>query len=228
MRVHELAVNLKITSKELIAYLRGEGEHVSTHLQDISDDCVVKATEHFAKAASEEVKAEEERPAPAPRRAERVRKAIPERIKKTYRADDLISCRSIVPWKLCEVSLDKTVAYHWGGYGDVEEVPYRDLQAMRRKDIIKDGLVLIEDPDLCEQWGQDIGAYKKYLHVQYPEEFFDLSDEEFKKLLSSSPNTIKQVIQYTAMSMIHGENYPSVQKINIIDEVLGTCIKEFL
>lgn len=100
---------------------------------------------------------------------------------------------------------------------------------MRRRSMVKDARILIEDPDICEMWKQDLGnAYERYLGVEYPEEFFDKPDEEFEQMLKSAPDVFKEVIKYTAIDMVRNENYPSLQKLTIIDNVLGTGIKEFL
>ena len=81
----------------------------------------------------------------------------------------------------------------------------------------------------CYQWRRELGdTYKYYLGVEYPEEFFDLTDREFEKLLRVAPNTIKEVIKFTAMNMVRNENYPTLQKLTLVDESLGTCIKDFL
>ena len=148
---------------------------------------------------------------------------------KKFSPDDLIPCKSIVPWKVVLLSTDKTTPYKWGGFGDVEYVPYRDLQNWRRQPAIKDGLIMIEDPDICFQWRNDLGAlYDNFLNVEYPEEFFDLDDAAFEKLLNNAPETLKEVLKYTAMDMIRNTNYPSVSKITIMDNTLNTCIKDFL
>ena len=87
----------------------------------------------------------------------------------------------------------------------------------------------MEDSDLCYLWRNDLGnTYKYFLGVEYPEEFFDLEDAEFKKLLEETTDTLREVIKTTALSMVKNKNYPSVQKLSLIDEVLGTCIKDFL
>ena len=38
----------------------------------------------------------------------------------------------------------------------------------------------------------------------------------------------KEVIKFTAMNMVRNENYPTLQKLTLVDEILGTCIKDFL
>ena len=153
----------------------------------------------------------------------------PDYIPKKFKPDDIIACKSVVPYKLNAVGVDKNKVYHWAYYGDVDYLEYRDLQALRRTVYITRPLIMIEDPDLCYQWRRELGdTYKYYLGIDYPEEFFEKSDSEFENLLKTAPDIIKDVIKITAVNMIRNENYPSVQKLVLIDEALGTCLKEFL
>ena len=50
-------------------------------------------------------------------------------------------------------------------------------------------------------------------------------DEKFKNLLAKAPDVLKEVIKTTALNMIKNKNYPSYNKLDIIDETLGTCLK---
>ena len=225
MKVKDLSVELELTNKELITFLKENGYAISSHMQNLNDEMIDKARERFAK--KEKVKEEV-----ATKTLSDVTKEIKdmsvEEVKR-FNPDDLIPCKSVTPWELVAVGMDKNTVYHWNGYGDVDYVSYRDLQSFRRKDLIKKPKVIIEDADLCYQWRRELGdTYKYYLGVEYPEEFFDLTDREFEKLLRVAPNTIKEVIKFTAMNMVRNENYPTLQKLTLVDEILGTCIKDFL
>lgn len=225
MKVKDLSVELELTNKELITFLKENGYAISSHMQNLNDEMIDKARERFAK--KEKVKEEV-----ATKTLSDVTKEIKdmsvEEVKR-FNPDDLIPCKSVTPWELVAVGMDKNTVYHWNGYGDVDYVSYRDLQSFRRKDLIKKPKVIIEDADLCYQWRRELGdTYKYYLGVEYPEEFFDLTDREFEKLLRVAPNTIKEVIKFTAMNMVRNQNYPTLQKLTLVDEILGTCIKDFL
>ena len=223
MIVNDLSKQLGVKNKEIIDYLKSNGFKVSSHMQTVTDEMVELVNDKFNKKEPEPTT--EQVPA-KPRKT--VKQTLPTKEVKKFKPDDQIPCRSLVPWKLIDVGLDKNI-YSWTNYGDVEYVTYRDLQAMRRRSIVKDALILIEDPDLCEQWKHDLGdVYKRYIGVDYPEEFFDLSDDEFEKNLVNAPDVFKDVIKFTAVDMIRNENYPTLQKLTIIDRVLGTGIKEFL
>lgn len=222
MIVNELSKELGVKNKELIDFLKSKGFKVSSHMQTLTDEMIEVVESDFVKQNTEAKKPEQ----PVKKTT---KKSVPVKNIKKFAPDDQIPCRSLVPWRLVDVSVDKNTVYSWSGFGDIEYVSYRDLQAMRRRSMVKDALIMIEDPDLCEQWKHDLGdLYNKYLGVDYPEEFFDKSDEKFEEMLKDAPDVFKEVIKYTALDMIRNENYPSLQKLSIIDNLLGTGLKEFI
>lgn len=226
MKVHELAKQLNVTPKDIIEFLKGIGDiTIHSHLQTLTDEQIDKVTERFASSATDkEVETE-------PKATPTVQKTAVEPIKsnKQFRPDEMIPCRSVYPSKLNALSVDKNIVYHWEHWGDVEYVAYRDLVAMRRSPIITAPNILIEDPDICEQWKRELGeSYRPFTGLEYPEMLFEKTDEEFKTMLETCNQTLREIVKVTAMNMVRAQNHPSIQKINIIDSVLGTCIKEFL
>ena len=227
MIVNELSKELGITNKDLITFLKKNNFKVSSHMNTVSDEMIDLATEYFdspKKETKEDVDVAQDVISES-----KQRKHIEEYVPKRFAPEDRIPCRSVTPWKLLGVGADKNTIYNWSGYGDVDYVTYKDLQAMRKKSIIKDAKIIIEDADLCYQWRRELGdTYKYFLDVEFPEEFFDLPDDKFRRLLVGAPDVVKNAIKYTAINMVRNENYPTVQKLNIVDEILGTCIKDFL
>lgn len=224
MKVNELSKDLGVTNKELITFLKDNGYKVSSHMQTLTDEMIDLATEKLVKTTTvEETEEFEEKDiAVTPKKEVKIET-------KTFKPDDVIACRSVTPWKLNALGVDGRTVYHWEYFGDVDYLTYRDLQALRRSDFVTKPKFIIEDADLCYQWRRELGdTYKYFLNVEYPEEFFDLSDDEFDKLLRKAPDTIKEVIKVTAMNMIKNENYPTIQKLTLIDNILGTCLKEFI
>lgn len=230
MKVYEFSKKLGTDSKTLITFFKDNNFKVSSHNQNLTDAQINFAKKNFdAKKYTEpEDEIDDEIDDEISTELE-PKKEVPIRELKKFNMDDMIECRSVVPWKMVEIGADRTTTYAWEGYGDIEIVSYRDLQSWRRKEILTAPKIVILDADLNELWKRDLGStYKKFLSVEYPEEFFDIEDSKFKAMLTKAPDVFKEIIKYTAMDMIHHENYPSIQKINIIDEVLGTCIKEFI
>lgn len=228
MTINELSKSLEVKNKDVISFLKEEGYKVSSHLQNATDEMITAAKEHFAETSKEE--SVEEDPI---LKAEKVEESPKETVSnKVFSPDDRIPCRSVTPWELNEVGVDRMTVYHWKYFGDVDYVAYRDLQSWRRKDIVTKPSIIIEDPDLCSQWRRELGEiYKPFIGVEYPEELFDLPNDEFEKLLKNGTKlgrTIREIVKTTAMNMIKNENYPDINKIKMMDDILGTCIKEFL
>lgn len=223
MKVNELSKQIGITNKDLISYLKDKGYKISSHMQNVPEEEIDNALNYFTKKPEQEVVEEVKND------IEMVVTQKPNYEPKVFQPDDIIVCKSVTPWKLNALSIDKTRVYHWGGFGDVDYLTFRDLQALRRTDYITKPKIIIQDPDLCYQWRRELGnTYKYYLGIEYPEEFFDKTDSEFEKMLKEAPTVLKDVIKFTAINMIKNENYPTVQKLVIIDELLGTCLKEFI
>lgn len=223
MTVNDLSREIGTNNKETISFLKGKGFKISSHMQKVTDEMINLAKAELRPYKPDIVEVEEDE--------EINRKSIDEIVPetKTFAMDEMIPCRSVTPWELIALGSDNKTVYHWSGFGDVDYIKYSDLQSLRRKDLIKAPKVIIEDASLCYQWRRELGdTYKYFLKVEYPEEFFDLPDAKFDDLLKKAPNTVKEVIKVTAINMIKNENYPSLIKLTLIDNVLGTCLKEFL
>lgn len=227
MIINELSKKIGVTNKELISYLKSEGFKVSSHMQTATDEMVEKATEKYAK---KEVDNSDDEAVKEPVADEKPKDRKP--IQKPARKialDEYITCKSVTPWKLVDVSVDKNIVYVWEYFGAEEEVMYRDLQAWRKRDIITAPQIIIEDDDIREAWKQDMtDTYKALVGVEYPEELFDMEDSEFETFLRKASPVIREVIKVTAIGMIHNENYPSLPKILLIDQILNTDLKDFL
>lgn len=230
MVINELSKEMKVTNKDVIAYLRSQGFKVSSHLQTADEDMIKAVREHFANSEEEDDEVPEKVEGKEPKLEEKKedRKPVQKPMRKIA-LDEYITCRSVTPWKLVNVSVDGNVVYTWEYFGAEEEVMYRDLQAWRKKEIITAPQIIIEDDDIREAWKQDMtDTYQTLIGVEYPEELFDMEDSKFEDFVRKASRTVQEVIKTTAISMIHNENYPSLQKILIIDEVFRTDLKDFL
>lgn len=210
MKINDLSKELKITNKDLIKFLQSQGFKATSHLQSASGEMIKVAREQFS---SDEI----------------YREAPVKKEPKRYAPDEMIPCKCIVPWRLAEIGLDRDTVYQWNGYGDIEEVSFRDLQSFKRKDILRKGKIAIQDTELCRQWSNDLSDdYKAISKIKDPEKLFEKDDVQFRKDLVQGSGIYQEVIKYTAMEMIRNENYPSLKKIKIIDEELNTCIANFV
>lgn len=218
MKIFELAKELNVTPKELISFLRCKDFSVSSHMQKATDEMIdvarmdLKSTETIEEVCA--LKSD-------------IKESVFEHI--TFSPDDEIPCKSVTPWKLNAVGVDKNTVYHWEYFGDVEYLKYKDLQALRRTEYVTKPKFIIMDDNLRKKWARELGDIYKYFDgIEYPEEYFDLPDYEFEKLLKDAPVWLGDIIKATAITMVRAENYPPTSKIIAIDRILNTCIKDFL
>lgn len=223
MKVFELSKELNVTNKELITFLKEHGFSVSSHMQSVSDEMIELAHIEL-KSTKVENKTEKKNSSTKTENSVQSKRSA-----RVFQADDEIICKSVTPWKLTAVGVDKNTVYHWEYFGDIDYVKYRDLQAMRRTEYITKPNIIIMDEDLRSQWSRELGdVYKYFDGVDYPEEYFDKTDDEFSDILKNAPHFVTDIIKTTAVAMVRNENYPSLNKIKLIDDILGTCIKDFL
>lgn len=217
MRIKEIAAQVGATNKDVIAFLNEKGYSVSSHMANITDEMADLVRANMQSSQSVLNKVQEPKTEP-----------VREKVTRQFSPDELIPCKSVTPWKLETVGVDRHTVYHWEYFGDIEYVKYSDLQYFRRKKLITAPKVIIMDDDLCALWSRELqDVYNDFLNIDYPEDFFNLPDAEFENLLRNGKTVLKEAIKITAMNMIRNENFPPLQKIFLIDEVLGTCIKEF-
>jgi len=121
MIVNELSKELGVKNKELIDFLKSKGFKVSSHMQTLTDEMIETVKADFAQKHDSEPKPEQQ---PVKKT---IKRTVPTKNVKKFSPDDQIPCRSLVPWKLIDVSVDKNRIYSWSGYGDIDYVAYRDL-----------------------------------------------------------------------------------------------------
>ena len=80
-------------------------------------------------------------------------------VPKKYAPDDLIPCRSITYGELLLTAPKSKLLYSWSNYGDITEIEFQDLQALKsmRSSYIFKPRFIIEDLELVEQWNKDLG-----------------------------------------------------------------------
>ena len=148
---------------------------------------------------------------------------------KTYKPDDLISCKSVTVGELLCPGKKTGELYIWANYGDTTEVEYQDLLALRtsKSKYIYEPLFIIEDEELLKEkrWSELNDLYEKIYSVEDFDELFSLSNGEFEALLKILPNGVKNSIKIEVGSRIEKGTFDSIQKIKIIDKVCNSDLK---
>ena len=80
-----------------------------------------------------------------------------------FAQDDMILCKSVTYGELLLPGKKSKLLYIWSNYGDVTEVEFQDLQALRstRSTYLMNPYFVIEDEELLEQWPELKALYDK-------------------------------------------------------------------
>ena len=81
-----------------------------------------------------------------------IKDAAPKKTAKKYAPSDMIPCRSITYGELLLPGAKTKLLYTWANYGDVTEVEFQDLQALKstRSTYLFKPRFIIEDEELVE------------------------------------------------------------------------------
>ena len=151
-------------------------------------------------------------------------------VPKKYAPDDLIPCRSITYGELLLTAPKSKLLYSWSNYGDITEIEFQDLQALKsmRSSYIFKPRFIIEDLELVEQWNKDLGKiYSDIIEVDV-EDLFNLPLNQFKSKLKKAPSGIQQAVKNVAGEKILNGSLDSLAKIRASDEILGTDLKLYI
>ena len=143
-----------------------------------------------------------------------------------FAQDDMILCKSVTYGELLLPGKKSKLLYIWSNYGDVTEVEFQDLQALRstRSTYLMNPYFVIEDEELLEQWPELKALYDKTMALDI-DSLFSLPINQFKKRLRDIPVGFKDHIKNIAGEKIRNGSLDSIAKINALDEILGTELK---
>ena len=154
----------------------------------------------------------------------------PSKAPRKYKPDDMIPCRSITFGELLLSGTKSKLLYSWANYGDITEVEFQDLQALKstRSSYLFKPRFIIEDEELAEQWKKDLGGmYKEIVDVDV-EDLFKLSPKQFEAKLKKASNGVQLAVKNIAGEKILNGSLDSLAKIKAIDDILGTDLKLYI
>lgn len=162
-------------------------------------------------------------------KASKAKKAAPKEVKQ-YTPDEMIACRSITYGELLLPGPKSKLLYTWSNYGDVTEIPFQDLQALKstRSTYLFKPRFIIEDEELVEQWRNDLGKIYDDIIATDVEALFKLPANQLKAKLKKAPAGIQQAVKNLAGEKIMNGSLDSLAKIKVIDDVLGSDLKLYI
>lgn len=153
------------------------------------------------------------------KKAKPVQKAV-----RKFAPGDMIPCRSITYGELLLTGAKTKLLYTWANYGDVTEMEYQDLQALKstRSSYLFKPRFIIEDEELVEQWSGDFKKMYDEIVEMDVESLFRLPVGQLKAKLKKAPAGVQLAVKNVAGEKIMNGSLDSLAKIKAIDEVLGT------
>lgn len=208
MQIKDLSKELKVTNKELIAFLNDNGFDLKNHMSTVTDEMVELAKGMFEQPI-EEVKVEKTFET------------------KKWEQTTPVLCRSVCPGWLGVTGLRSGQYYTFQAPGDECEIEYGDLFALKNKrsDYIFKPLFIIEDEELLEEprW-KDVSQF-------YSEQVYGMEDidaalnmpvSSFESTLTRLPKGLMKALLVEVAERIENKTFDSINKIRIIDRVCGT------
>lgn len=159
-------------------------------------------------------------------------KTVPESAKREYKPADLIPCTSVTVGELICIGPRTGQRYNAFGYGDKLYVEYQDLLALKMKhsSYLYMPYFTIEDEELLSDpaWKdvQDIST-KVYMTDDL-NKFFSLSVSQMRSILNNSPNGFKAAVRVMAMTKLDSGELDSINRIKMLDEILGTDLQSLM
>lgn len=153
-----------------------------------------------------------------------------EKIVRKYAPGDMIPCRSITYGELLLPGAKSKMLYTWSNYGDVTEMEFQDLQALKstRSTYLFKPRFIIEDEELVDHWRSDLGKIYDDIVAIDVEAMFKLPANQLKAKLKKAPVGIQQAVKNLAGEKIMNGSLDSLAKIKAIDEALGSDLKIYI
>lgn len=146
-------------------------------------------------------------------------------VEKEFKSDDLIPCRSMTRGELLMVGKKTKEVYVWAEYGDVTEVEYQDLLALKasKSAFIFDVMFFIEDEDLINtaKWNEVKKLYEE-IYADDVTVLLEMDNKSFESALNSLPKGLKKAVITEIATRMEEGTFDSLQKIRIVDSVCGT------
>ena len=156
-------------------------------------------------------------------------KAVQKSVRK-YAPTDRIPCRSLTYGELLLTGPKTKLLHTWANYGDVTEMEYQDLQALKstRSSYLFKPRFIIEDEELVEQWSGDFKKMYDDIVEMDVEALFRLPIGQLKAKLKKAPAGVQLAVKNMAGEKIMNGTLDSLAKIKAIDEVLDTQLMLYI
>lgn len=214
MKVFEMAKAVGEDNKSILAFLASKNMPAKSHLSVLSNEQADIILKQFGdQTESKQIKEQMSNPVST----------------KRFRDTDMIPCRSVRGNRVIYASTRTGLVYDWPEFGAVVPVAYADLLNMygSQSDYLYTPFILIEDEDLYLQWQSRLGPiYADWLDLSNPDSVFQQNDFMFERFITNASKSMRELIVTTAVHLIKHGGDVTVRKLQIIDDVCGTALRE--
>ena len=152
---------------------------------------------------------------------------------KTFEPEDDVNCVSVTAGELIMIGKKTGNLYRWSNYGDTTMIEFQDLKAEIRNSnskYIYSPLFMIEDEDVLElpEFANVAKSYEHAISIEEIDDFFNLPLQQFSSTLKTLPVGIKNTIKSIAVDKLESGSLDSLNKIKVLDEILGTELYNLL
>ena len=144
--------------------------------------------------------------------------------KKTFKAHDMIQCRSFTNGKYSLNGKKSDISYRWLNNGDVLGVEYQDLlyEVHAKRPSVYKPRIIILDEDFLKQNPEVQDFYDTMYTTQDLEEVLSVPASQLAKVIDQLPDGAKESLKGLASTKINNGTLDSVKKIKALDEIFDT------
>lgn len=148
-----------------------------------------------------------------------------------YNATDFIPCRSVTSGQLV-LRAKSGELYTWYNSGDITEVEYQDLRALKasKSNFIFAPYFIIDDSELIEQWTDVKQFYDTFFEVAGDgiDQIFNLPANQFESAIKNIPAGLSNSIKSMAVQKIQDGTLDSIKKIAALENQFNIDLKCYL
>lgn len=142
--------------------------------------------------------------------------------------EERILCRSVTQGSLLYPAKKSGITYIWDEYGDEAEVEYQDLLPLylTKSPYLMNPWFIIEDMELVEEWSDRLGPlYSNIYQYEDIDYVLSLPTEDFRTAVLTMPTGLRDGLKTKIATKIDEGSFDSLQKIKIVDQILGTDLR---
>lgn len=142
--------------------------------------------------------------------------------------ETLIPCRNGTAGNLIYKStINPCYVVEWDGFGDVQEVEFRELVSMRgtQRRFFTENWILLDDPAVIKKLGVE-AFYKNSLSVDDVNDVFSMSAAEIKETVTNLPSGTKDALAALAKEKIEAGEFDSRSAIKALSDSLSIDLED--